>query len=154
MPVNTSSGCKIYIGSNALVQPDPTLDTYTEIGFVANAGAFGRQYSEITFDDLGNRNTLKFKGQRNDGTMPLQLGRDTSDPGQAAMIVALDNDNDFNFKVELNDSSDTSGAVNTTFLFQAKVMSYTTNIGGPNQVVGSNGNLAIKSGSIQETPPT
>jgi hypothetical protein len=154
MPVNTSSGSKLYIGHNALVQPDPETDTYTEVGFIANSGEFGRVYALITFDDLSNRNTLKFKGQRNDGKMDIDLGRAPDDAGQAAMIVALDIDQDFNFRVTLNDQSGVSGSVPTEFLFQAKVMTYTCNIGGPTQVVHARATVEIKSGSIDETPGT
>ncbi len=154
MPVNTSSGSKLYIGSNDLVHPDPTTDTYIEIGFIANAGEFGRVYALITFDDLSNRNTLKFKGQRNDGKMSIDLGRAPDDDGQAAMIAALDVDQDFNFKVTLNDQSGVSGSVPTKFLFQAKVMTYTCNIGGPTQVVHARADVELKSGSIQETEAT
>jgi len=154
MPVNTTSGCKIFIGSNSTVATDPTVDTYTQIGFVTNIGAFGRTYAEINFDDLSERNTLKFKGQRNDGTMAVNVGRDTTNAGQAAVIIARDSDNDYNFKVTLNDSSDVTGALDTVFYFLAKVFSYNVNIGGVNKVVDATINVGIKSGSIQEFPPT
>jgi hypothetical protein len=154
MPVNTTSGCTIAIGHSTIVNPVPSADTYTVIGFPTNLGAFGRTYVEINFDDLSNRNTLKFKGQRNDGTMAIQVGRAAEDAGQAAAIVARDSDQDFNFRVTLNDSSGTTSATPTTFYFLAKVMSYTTNIGGPNKVVDATVNVAIKSGSITETAAT
>ncbi len=155
MPVNTSSGSTIFIGQKATAHADPLTDSqFVEIGFIANAGEFGRVYSLITFDDLSNRNTLKFKGQRNDGKMDLVLGRAPEDVGQAAMIVALDDDQDHNFKVVLNDASDTPGSHGTEFYFQAKVMTYTTNIGGPTLVVHAKGTVEIKSGSIQEIPAT
>lgn len=149
MGVNTSSGCKLSIGTTATTA---SSDNYKEIGFVANLGQFGRVYSEIKFDDLSNRNTLKFKGQRDDGQMTVDLGRDAADEGQAAAIVALDSDQDYNFKVELNDSPDDTGATNTIFYFKAKVMSYTTNISTPNNVVHSQMVVALQSGSIDETP--
>lgn len=43
---------------------------------------------------------------------------------------------------------------NTKTYFQAKVMSYTKKIGGPNQVVGADAMLGIKSGSISEVGAT
>lgn len=151
MAVNTSSGCQVSIGTTASVA---SSDSYNPIGFVSNAGEFGRVYSLIKFDSLADRNTLKFKGQRDDGTMNIELGRDASDAGQSAAITALDSDQDYNFKVELNDSSDTTGATNTIFYFKAKVMTYTTNIGTPTQVVGSKMVLELKPNSITETPAT
>jgi hypothetical protein len=155
MPVNTSSGSKLYIGANNTVTVDPTTDlTYKQVGFIANLGEFGRQYALITFDDLSNRNTLKFKGQRNDGKLDVDLGRAPDDLGQAAMIVALDVDNDFNFKVTLNDRFGASPNTPTTFWFAAKVMTYTCNVGGPTQVVHAKATLELASGTITEVPAT
>lgn len=146
MTVQTSAGCKIYIGtSEATASPDDWL----EIGEVTNFSEFGRVYTEIKHDSIGTRGTRKFKGSYDDGNITLQLGRDPSDVGQAAAITARDSDDDYNIKLELNDDVG-SNTVPTTFTFLAKVMSYTTNIGGPNQVVGATLALAIKSGSITE----
>jgi hypothetical protein len=151
MAVNTASGCKVYIGTTAT---NPSGDTYTQIGFISNAGAFGRTYSLIKFDSLPDRNTLKFKGQRDDGNMTIEAGRDAADAGQAAVITALDSDQDYNFQVVLNDSSGISGSHGTQFLFKAKVMSYPTTIGTPTNVVMTKFDVQIKSGSIIETPAT
>lgn len=154
MTINTSSGSKIFIGANNTTHADPTTDTYTLIGFVANMGEFGRVYALITFDSLGDRNTLKFKGQRNDGKLSVDLGRAPDDTGQAAAIVARDVDQDFNFKVTLNDASAVSGSHPTIFYFLAKVMSYTCNVGGPTQIVHAKMDVEIKSNSITEIAGT
>ncbi len=151
MAVNTSSGCTIAIGTTATVS---SSDSYTSIGFISNGGAFGRTYSLIKFDSLPDRNTLKFKGQRDDGAMTIEAGRDASDAGQSAVIVALDSDQDYNFRVELNDSSGISGSHPTIFYFKGKVMSYPTTIGTPTNVVMTKFDVQIKSGSISEIPAT
>jgi hypothetical protein len=148
MTVNTAAGSKLYIGTTA---SNPVGDTYVEVAEIANMGQFGRVYDEIKFSSLSDRNVRKFKGQRDDGGIQLELGRSANDAGQAAMVLALDSDQDFNFKIALNDDDDTSGAVPTTFLFKAKVMSYQTNVGGPNDVVKAASMLGVKSGSITET---
>lgn len=150
--VGPASGSKLFIGTTAT---NGASDSYTQVAEIINMGEFGRVYAPITYDSLSNRNTIKFKGQRDDGNMQLQLGKaDVTDAGQVAIKVALDNDQDFNFKVELNDSSEVTGATPTTFIFKAKVMSYTTNIGAPNNVVSSSCSLALTSGSIIETLAT
>src|SRR5438105_13582069 len=118
MPVNTSSGSKRYIGQDNAAHANPQTDSdYILVGFIANMGEFGRIFSLITFDDLSNRNTLKFKGQRNDGKLQLDLGRAPDDAGQAEMRTALNSDHDYNFKVTL---SDQLLATPTTFYFLAK----------------------------------
>ena len=147
MAVQTSAGCKIYIGtSEATASPDDWL----EIGEVTNFSEFGRVYQLITHQSVNERGDRKFKGSYNDGDITLQLGRDPSDTGQAAAIAARDSDDDYWFKVTLNDDS-VSVTTPTTFTFQGKVMSYTVNIGGPNQVVGASMQIAITSGTITET---
>lgn len=146
MTVQTSAGCKIYIGTAETIA---SPDDYLEIGEVVNYSEFGRVYTQIKHDSIGTRGTRKFKGTYDDGSLTLQLGRDPADTGQAAAIVARDSDDDYNFKVTLNDDVGANN-VPTTFTFLAKVMSYTTNIGGPNQVVGATMMIDIKSGSIAE----
>lgn len=98
--VDTSAGSKILIGTTA---SDPDTDTFVEISDVTNLGQFGRSYSAINFSSLGDRNVIKFKGQRDDGSIQLDLGRTKSDPGQAAIALALDDDDAYNFQVHLND---------------------------------------------------
>jgi hypothetical protein len=138
----------VYIGHDNTVHTDPVTDsTYVLIGYIANIGEFGRVYGLITFDNLENRATLKFKGQINDGKLSLDIGRAPEDPGQAAAYVAVNTDHDFNFKVTLNDKILTAP---TTFYFWAKVMTYTTNIGGPTQVVRARMDVEIASTSITE----
>jgi hypothetical protein len=152
MPINTSSGSKVYIGQDNTVHSNPVTDSdYTLIGYVANIGEFGRVYGLITFDNLENRATLKFKGQINDGKLSLDIGRAPEDVGQAAALTALNSDHDYNFKVTLNDRIATSP---TTFYFFAKVMTYTCNVGGPTQVVRARMDVEIASTSITEVEAT
>jgi len=146
--VQTAAGSKLFIGTTA---DNGDSDSYTEVAEVVSIGEFGRTYDQIKFSSLGDRNVRKFKGQRDDGDINLDLGRSVGDAGQAAMIVALDSDHDYNFKITLNDDADITGSVPTTLIFKAKVMSYTTNIGGPNDVVKAKAMLGIKSNSITET---
>ncbi len=144
MAVSTAAGAKLYIGTAETL---PSPDDYLEVGEITNMGEFGRVYNEIKYNALGNRGTLKFKGSYDDGQLSLDLGRAPSDVGQAAMVVALDSDSDYNFKVTLNDAVTTTP---TTFYFKAKVLSYTTNVGSVDQVVASKAMVSIKSGSITE----
>lgn len=101
MPVQTAAGSRLYIGTTATVV---ATDTFIEVGDITNLGQFGRSYNEIKFESLGNRNTLKFKGQRDDGDIQLDLGFSNTNAGQAALKVALDVDANYNFKVTLNDA--------------------------------------------------
>lgn len=147
MAEHTSAGSKLYIGGSSL--ENPADDVFQEVGEVVNIGEFGRVYAEVTHINLSDRNVKKHKGSRNDGTITLQLAKDMDDDGQDDLRVALDIDLDYNFKITENDDPGGTGDSGTISYFKAKVMSFTTNIGGPDQIVGSNVGLGIKSGSLQ-----
>lgn len=129
----TSAGTLVYID----VDSEPA--TYNEAGFdaltwqaigeIVEAGEFGRQYNLVTHLRLGERRTVKRKGSFNDGQMTLQLARVTADQGQADLITALDSDLNSSFRVVLQDG--------TELFFTGQVLSYTTNIGGTDQITGS-----------------
>lgn len=148
MAVQTSAGSKLFIGTSS---GTPASDTYIEVSEITNIPEFGRAYQEITHNAVADRSTKKFKGSYNEGSISLTLGRDVAGTGQAALKAALDSDADYNIKITLNDTPTTGASPKpTTFLFKAKVMSFTTNIGGSNQIVGATVLLGI-SGAITET---
>lgn len=146
--VFTSAGTKIYT-SSALPS---TFDkagyealTWVEIGEVVDMGEFGRNYNLVTHNPLGDRRTIKRKGSYNDGAITLQLGRDSADTGQAALITALASDDSKAFKIVLQD---------TTHLYTtAQVMSYTNNIGSVDQITGSTVTLEIDYDILETTAP-
>lgn len=148
MAIGPTAGSILYIGTS---ESTPSPDDYIAIGEVTDLGAFGRVYQEIRVDTIGTRGTRKFKGTYDDGNIALKVVRDASDTGQAAAITARDSDSDYNFKLTLNDDETGGFSTPTTVIFKAKVMSYTLEPGGPNNIVMATINLAIKSGSITET---
>jgi hypothetical protein len=149
MTVHTSAGSKLYIGTRALVPA--TDEDYLLVGEIVNLGEFGRVYEVIRHNSLDQRGTRKFKGTFDDGALAMQLGQDSDDVGQIRLLEARDSDYAYNFKIELNDALDQTGATPTTFTFKGKVFSKTVNVGGPNQIVASNCNIEIDSGTITET---
>lgn len=143
-------------GTTISMKADASPGTYTEAGFeavtpytaigeITNIGEFGKQYNLVTHNPIGDRKTVKKKGAYNEGQMTLQLARDPSDTGQAALITALDSDLDASFKVVLQD--------NTTLYFTAQVLSYTTNMGSVDQIVGSTVVVEITGDIIQAVTP-
>lgn len=142
--VRTSAGTKIHVTATAPATYDAAgfgAGVYTEIGEVTDLGEFGRQYNLVTHNPLGNRRTVKRKGSYNDGTVSMQLGRDTSDAGQTILATAVDDDDSHYFKVVLQDG--------TIFYFSAQVMSYTTNVGSVDQITGSTVSLEIDNDIIE-----
>lgn len=143
----TSSGTIFRVGTTAA---NAATDTYTDVGDVANVGKFGRVYKEIAFEALSSRNTEKFKGTYNDGTLQLQLGQNLSNAGQAALFAALDSDAEFNFQIELNDKPDEDGT-GTLYTFKGRVMSFETDP-AKDQVVGAAVTIGI-SKMVSTTAP-
>lgn len=142
MAVTTAAGTSISIGTSAEASES---DTYTLIGEVVNIPAFGKQFQEVTHLPLGTRETQKFKGSFNSGSVELQLGMDLEDAGQADLLAALESDEAFNFKVVLP-----TGHIR---YFKARVMSYNETIGGTDSIVGATATLSII-GSITRADPT
>jgi hypothetical protein len=121
--VNAGLGCTIAIGTTASNQ---LTDSYTDIAEVVTIPPIGLSYTSITFAALADGFERFFKAIGQGGSPQLGLGRKASDGGQAACIAALASHLDFNFKVTLNDSSETTGSHGTIIYFKAKVMSYQT----------------------------
>lgn len=139
MPVNTAAGSKLSIGTKAPATDATTYaaDTYTLVGEIENIGEFGDEVSSATFTALANRRVRKFKGTYDAGDLQLTVGFDSGDLGQAALNAALKDEGsaDYNFKVEFEDGD--------VFYFSGKVMSRRISVGGAEDIVKANINIAI-----------
>lgn len=142
MAVTTAAGTSISIGTTSATA---SSDTYKLIGEVTNVSEFGREYQEITHQPMNSRETQKFKGSYNSGSVTLQLGADLEDDGQAALVAALDSDSKYNFKITYP-----TGDIR---YFKAAVMSYKENPQNTNSIIGASVTLSI-SGDITRVAPT
>ena len=146
MTVNTAATTTFSIGTTtqATTQGEYEADSWTEVGEVEDHGEFGDEAEEITFTALSDRRVRKFKGSFNAGSLTCMCGSDGTDSGQAAMIAAFATDDDYNFRVILNDPV-TSGGTPTTLYFKGKVMSKQRNVGNVSNVVRQTFNVGINS---------
>jgi hypothetical protein len=143
----TSAGTKISIASGEPTTYDETgFDalSFSEIGEVTDLGEFGREYSLVTHNPLGSRQTVKRKGSFNDGTISMTVARVPSDSGQADLQTAVDSDDNYQFKVELQDGR--------VLYFSAQVMSYTTNVGSVDQITSASVSIEITDEIIEVAP--
>lgn len=124
------NGCKIYIGSAPLdeqdadwVASDFTSVVWTQIQGWTQMGAYGDARSLTTSDQIDSGRTKKAKGPRNAGSMQNNFDAAPTDPGQLALLAAVDVDDAYPFKIELNDkpASGTAPAASQR-LFTALVM--------------------------------
>lgn len=115
--------------------------TYSLIGEVTDLGEFGREYSAVTHNPLGDRRTVKRKGSYNDGTVAMTVARVPGDAGQTLLTTGLDSDDSYSFEVVLQDG--------TTLYFEAQIMSYTTNVGSVDQITTASVSLEITNDIIE-----
>lgn len=147
MAVGATAGSKLYIAPPGSAPVSP--DTYEEVGEINDLGSVGPNYTPITILSIGNRNERTLKGTKTSTQLQVKVNRDPEDDGQALIKTAADSDDDYNFKIVLND--DIAPLTNpTTITFQGKVMSYTVDMGGPNNPVGATVNIGVNPATYNE----
>jgi len=140
----TSAGTTIGISSTLPATYDASgygALTFAAVGEVTDLGEFGREYSLVTHNPLGERRTVKRKGSYNDGQVSMTVARVPSDAGQADIITALDSDDPVAFEIVLQDG--------TTLYFAGVVMSYTTNVGSVDQITSASVMIEITTDIVE-----
>ena len=136
----TTSGTQIFI-SNALPASQDQAGyealTWVEIGEVMDIAEFGRTYEEITTNYLNQRRVKKHKGNYDEGSPAISTTNNRSDLGQAACKVALASDENSAFKIQ-HQSLDLD-------YFEAKVNSFTSEVGAANKTWNASIQLSIDS---------
>jgi hypothetical protein len=152
-----TAGAKIYIGNAKDAQSDDfdasdfAGESWVEIPWAENIGAFGDAAASITFDAIGEGRTQKLKGNRNAGDMQLVFGIDTSAAGQTALRAAEATKDDYAFKVEFNDAPAGGGTPSIRY-FIGKVMTATEVLDTANNVVKLNATVGINSNIVRVAP--
>ena len=146
MAVMTSAGSTLHIATGVPTTYDQAGFeavglTYVAIGEITDLGEFGTEYSVVNHTALGQRQTKKYKGSYNNGSLQLQMARDTDDAGQTALRDALDSDDSYTFKVTLQDG--------TKAYFTGKVMSYRTSVGSVDQITGATTTVELDSEIVE-----
>ena len=144
MAVMTSAGSTLSIATGSPTTYDGAgfaALTYVVVGEVVDIGELGKEYAVVNHNPVGTRYTKKFKGSYNNGSLQIQMARDTSNTGQTAMLAALQSDADYSFKITLQDL--------VKMYFVGKVTTMKTSVGSVDQITGSNCTVEI-SGEIVE----
>jgi hypothetical protein len=146
MGVNTAATSTIAIGTTTVCnnQADYEADSYTNVGEASDLGEFGDTAETIQFTALADRRVRKFKGSFDAGTITVQVGADLTDSGQDALVAAFAADDDYNFRIQLNDEA-TVGGTPTTLYCSGKVTSKNFNVGSVNNVVMRTFTIAVNS---------
>lgn len=136
----TTSGTQVFISNTLPAAQDPAgyeALTWLEVGEVTDIGEFGRVYEEIITNYLNQRRVAKHKGNYDEGSPPITVTRNVQDGGQQSCAVALGSDDNSAFKI-LHQGGDVD-------FFEAKVRSYTQEIGAANKMYNASIQLSIDS---------
>lgn len=152
MAVNSSAGAKVYLCTTASPSASTSSQyaalTWVEIKNAETIGEFGDAAGQATFTGLSDSRVRKFKGANDAGDLSITFGRDPLDQGQIDLKTASDTKFNYAFKIVLEDAADANDT-DSTFYFQAQIMSVKTNIGGANDVTKLTANLSINSAIVE-----
>lgn len=143
----TSAGTTIGIAAAPATYDLAGFDalSFDTIGEVTDAGEYGKVFNLVTHNPLATRQTKKFKGSFNNGSITLQLAIDEDDVGQIAAKAALESDASFSIAVTKQ-----NGAID---YFTAQVMSFTDAIGSVDSIEGGSIQLEIDNEIIPKAAP-
>lgn len=148
-----TAGAELYIGGSVaakttdFVVGDFSGQSWVQVGWMENIGAFGDEAASITFDAIEQQRTQKLKGTRNAGDMSVVCGIDYEDSGQIALRTAEATPNNYAFKVLFNDAP--SGGTPSERYFIALVMSARETLDTANNVMKLNATLGINSNIVR-----
>lgn len=124
-----------------------TALSYTTVAEITDLGSgLGRKYDLVKHNPVGDRNSYKFKGSYDNGTLSVKMASATStatDAGQTLMMAAAASDASYSFKITVQDSSD--------YFFTGKVMNFTTDFGSVNSILMAGAEIQVDSNIVLTT---
>ncbi len=145
MAIQSAAGSKFYISAAAPATYNAagfSALTWTEVGEVTEIGEFGKTVNVITHTALSDKKVRKLKGSYDNGTLSLPMALDTSDAGQDLCMAAVDSDDAYSIKIEVQDST----IFYTTGLFSK----FTRTVGSVDTVVMANVEAALDGDIIED----
>lgn len=143
----SSAGTKLFLSS---AKPTGTANattigalTFTEVLGVSELGLVGPESSTIPFNPLGDNNTYKSKGNRNNGAVDAK-GALGYDAGQELLRAAEASMDEYAMKIELANGAE--------ILAMVIVTSFKTNIGNSGQITMFESKLEINGGLYMVAP--
>ncbi len=150
------AGCKFYIGTaldtktTDFVAGDFSAITWTEVAKWTDMGAIGDAAQLVTTALISQQRDEKQKGTRNAGSMQNVFASLPTDAGQQALIAAEQTNQNFAFKIELNDKPAVGASPkNSLRYFVGLVTSAQETGGGANPVRNLNSTVEINSNIVR-----
>ncbi|GAA4247825.1 hypothetical protein GBZ26_22890 [Azospirillum formosense] len=142
----SSAGTRLFIGGSTPCDTKAEYEalTWVEVEEIEDIGSFGTTFEKVSYKALAGGTVRKKKGTVDHGSTTLKLARIPTATGQTAIKAAVaDRQHAYNVKIEFDDKPAGAGATPTRIYMPAFVMSYTTEIGGPDKVVETSVGLEI-----------
>ncbi len=150
MTFKTMGGATLFIGTSGT--PYATETVFVKVGEVTDFGEFGREYVLIEHEPVDVRGTQKVKGGFNEGSFNFVMAEDLADAGQDLMRIAVDEDALRAMKIELDDDAlGASGSTPTTYKFDALIMSFVSQFGTRDTVVGASVQMELLPNGVEKT---
>ncbi len=150
MAFKTMGGATLFIGTAGATHA--TESVWVKVGEVTDFGEFGREYVLIEHEPVDVRGTQKLKGGFNEGSFNFVMAEDLTDAGQDLMRIAVDEDLQRPMKIELGDDDvDVSGNAPTTYTFDALIMSFVSQFGTRDTVVGATVQMELLPNGVTKT---
>lgn len=135
-------GTRMYVGDTALVDIEDAADaladftaltTQVEVGSIENIGNFGKMFQEVSFQNIKDGRTYKFKGGFDEGTLEMTVAADLSDAGLLLLrsYAEAADQNTYPFKITFTGAP----TAYDTMYFGGKVFSFQFQTGTVNNVV-------------------
>ena len=118
--------------------------SYTAVAEVTDMGSFGKVFSLIAHNPVGDRKKYKLKGDYDNGKLALKLAKTTlanADAGQTMLLAASNSDADYTFSFRFQDGSHA--------YMTGKVMSFTTMISTVNTILGADVQVEVTSDIVE-----
>ena len=152
MAVQTSSGCKIYIGPAVASAVDTEAEfealSYTEISQVQDMGEFGDAIEDLTYSPINDSRVYHEPGSVSGGMLSLILSYDGSDAGQTALKAAAAAYSDYAFKIWFPGNP---GAPPTeeVFYFRGQVLGFRNKVGTADNILAVASDIVIISAIVE-----
>ncbi|MGY2048911.1 hypothetical protein [Methylobacterium sp. JK268] len=147
------AGCKFYMTSAPMAEPDETLDatafasvSWTEVKNWKEMGTFGDAAQVITDQIIGDGRDHKALGTKNAGSMQNVFSNDPTDPGQQALAAAAGTNVNYGFKIEFNDKPATGSSPKNSLRYFVGLVATAPETGGTaNTIRNLNATIEINS---------
>lgn len=146
------AGCKFWVSTNPFAElaQDAVTGDFSSVAWIevkkwTTMGAYGDTAQLISTDLIGEGRTKKQKGSKNAGSMANTFAADALDLGQQKLVTASQSNQNYAFKVELNDKVATANGKRE---FYGLVMSAQQSGGGANTIQNMDCTIEINSNIV------